>query len=104
MSDVRRCKKMSDARRCEKISFICRSIYTSFFLKNPSLRRSREKTKKNKKHVNGVPCKPCVAPSFATTATPLEDFRVDEEALSQLQTAPEVEEGFLGKVFGAKSS
>ena len=42
MSDVRRCKKMSDARRCEKISFICRSIYTSFFLKNPSLRRSRE--------------------------------------------------------------
>ena len=25
-------------------SFICRSIYTSFFLKNPSLRRSREKT------------------------------------------------------------
>ena len=44
MSDVRRCKKMSDVRRCEKISFICRSIYTSFFLKNPSLRRSREKT------------------------------------------------------------
>ena len=31
-------------RRCEKRrSVICRSIYTSFFLKNPSLRRSREK-------------------------------------------------------------
>ena len=50
MSDVRRCEKMSDVRGCEKIShvrrsFICRSIYTSFFLKNPSLRRSREKTK-----------------------------------------------------------
>ena len=48
MSDVRRCEKMSDVRGCEKIShvrrsFICRSIYTSFFLKNPSLRRSREK-------------------------------------------------------------
>ena len=47
MSDVRRCEKMSDVRGCEKIShvrrsFICRSIYTSFFLKNPSLRRSRE--------------------------------------------------------------
>ena len=48
MSNVRRCEKMSDVRGCEKIShvrrsFICRSIYTSFFLKNPSLRRSREK-------------------------------------------------------------
>ena len=48
MSDVRRCEKMSDVRGCEKIShvrrsFICRSIYTSFFLKNPSPRRSREK-------------------------------------------------------------
>ena len=48
MSDVRRCEKMSDVRGCEKIShvrrsFICRSICTSFFLKNPSLRRSREK-------------------------------------------------------------
>ena len=47
MSDVRRCEKISDVRDCEKIShvrrsFICRSIYTSFFLKNPSLRRSRE--------------------------------------------------------------
>ena len=47
MSDVRGCEKMWDVRRCEKIShvrrsFICRSIYTSFFLKNPSLRRSRE--------------------------------------------------------------
>ena len=47
---MRRCEKMSDVRRCEKIShvrrsFICRSIYTSFFLKNPSLRRSREKYK-----------------------------------------------------------
>ena len=44
---MRRCEKMSDVRGCEKIShvrrsFICRSIYTSFFLKNPSLRRSRE--------------------------------------------------------------
>ena len=49
---MRRCEKMSDVRRCEKIShvrrsFICRSIYTSFFLKNPSLRRSREKTYSN---------------------------------------------------------
>ena len=53
MSDVRRCEKMSDVRGCEKIShvrrsFICRSIYTSFFLKNPSLRRSREKNDFNK--------------------------------------------------------
>ena len=45
---MRRCEKMSDVRGCEKIShvrrsFICRSIYTSFFLKNPLLRRSREK-------------------------------------------------------------
>ena len=37
---MRRCEKISHVRR----SFICRSIYTSFFLKNPSLRRSREKT------------------------------------------------------------
>ena len=48
MSDVRRCQMWEDVRRYEKIShvrrsFICRSIYTSFFLKNPSLRRSREK-------------------------------------------------------------
>ena len=39
MSDVRGCEKISHVRG----SFICRSIYTSFFLKNPSLRRSREK-------------------------------------------------------------
>ena len=36
---MRRCEKISHVRR----SFICRSIYTSFFMKNPSLRRSREK-------------------------------------------------------------
>ena len=46
-----RCQMWEDVRRCEKIShvrrsFICRSIYTSFFLKNPSLRRSREKNLK----------------------------------------------------------
>ena len=58
--DVRKCQRWEDVRcekmwenvrcekmRCEKISHIgfflkCRSICTSFFLKNPSLRRSRE--------------------------------------------------------------
>ena len=38
-SDVGGYKKISHVKR----SFICRSIFMSFFLKNPSLRRSREK-------------------------------------------------------------